>query len=1156
MSAVLDVLNFNKSKHLSLSSQQQTSTSSFSTSTSSTSTLSTSSSSSQIKTVPTNISASPSITNSNKSTSRLFNGFQTNESSNFINVKSDRSTNGLITNPAVNSNLNGLIMITSKNQTRNNFIINTLPNQYNLINSGSSNGSNGFSSALNNSKPIIKEQNNENKLRINVSNYNSASNAQSNLKIAPTKPSNQILLSTSNGLGKSSDTNVFAYPNEPVPIKNETVKVRLLVFVENAEGSRTNIFDSERYTQNMKSTNAISISQQNHQSQQQQQQPQHRQQQSFSTSSSFSINKRKISQSAFKSATSSSPPSQVRTQTKSGNNSSSLASNKNLNNEMINRMVFGSFPMVVSSNRTAIKVHSLKSSNKAMISNVFNFNNLKSQNSNSMRCTCESNSTNLSNSNSKRLRNSKGSDLNQPSGEQKQSADISSNELLDKLNQDKQHSTSQTKASFIPIKTATASTGSTASSYNSNSNFSNIKYFNQNTTNSNGNYMKNKHNLNKSPCSSVPSHYGSNGGIFKRLMRSVSNSLISSNNALSNLNDELNTSHLDNSLTESSNDINNQDLEPNENLAGKMNCQAVASQTPCEKCAEKCLYPKYKIGIAIIFSLPQSNPPSQSLSRQNSINQSTPPVTPKQPTSNLNNSQHSQSSNETMNHHNHHVLFQSPSTSPNTPNLSASPSSPAPTITTISNSMSLDSSLVHNNSKCIPTCSDDFYEFLFSHLPLIEYQFKELKENLINHLPLYFSQRSSAHRSSNSFLANSSSPAFNISTSQQNQQPQMKVNFAHQIILDFEQFKNKFNLIYSSPRLQCPAWLTLISEKKVNNNSLINGLKTSASATSISSDSNQKCANLYNNVLNEFVNLDNLVKANKSKILNNICTNSNSAKTESHSYSSSLSSSLKKVLNFDSLKQSIFSSSHSYSSSSIGNLNQQSPQTPSSSDVLSNMSQLSSKDSTFLSVLLSTILKHHLSWVYTVLPSEECNNDDLDFLTSNQTSESLSGSKGRTHLRKQCAKWTSLLEKTNPYNPLWAQLGDLHGAVNQPLRLVRTVIVGQNRELVERILFLLSYFIRCGNSSYYDISQEKFDFNQITSKKKCASNSDDDSKNSKSSDNSTDRPSESSIGTNTNDDQNVFVFTSDENQNQPKESIDSTHNDESLSNIHELPLIG
>ncbi len=49
----------------------------------------------------------------------------------------------------------------------------------------------------------------------------------------------------------------------------------------------------------------------------------------------------------------------------------------------------------------------------------------------------------------------------------------------------------------------------------------------------------------------------------------------------------------------------------------------------------------------------------------------------------------------------------------------------------------------------------------------------------------------------------------------------------------------------------------------------------------------------------------------------------------------------------------------------------------------------------------------------------------------------------------------------------------MHGAVNDPLRLVRTVVVGQNRQLVERVLNVLSYFIRCGNSSYFDIVQDE-----------------------------------------------------------------------------------
>jgi hypothetical protein len=106
--------------------------------------------------------------------------------------------------------------------------------------------------------------------------------------------------------------------------------------------------------------------------------------------------------------------------------------------------------------------------------------------------------------------------------------------------------------------------------------------------------------------------------------------------------------------------------------------------------------------------------------------------------------------------------------------------------------------------------------------------------------------------------------------------------------------------------------------------------------------------------------------------------------------------------------------------------------------------------SNFMSTVMSTILKHHLSWVYTVLPSNELNTSKTNLL-----------------LRKQRVHWTSILEKTNPYNPLWAQLGDLHGAVNHPLKLVRTVVLGKNRELVEQLLFIISYFIRCGK--YIDV---------------------------------------------------------------------------------------
>ncbi|CAG5117099.1 unnamed protein product, partial [Candidula unifasciata] len=53
------------------------------------------------------------------------------------------------------------------------------------------------------------------------------------------------------------------------------------------------------------------------------------------------------------------------------------------------------------------------------------------------------------------------------------------------------------------------------------------------------------------------------------------------------------------------------------------------------------------------------------------------------------------------------------------------------------------------------------------------------------------------------------------------------------------------------------------------------------------------------------------------------------------------------------------------------------------------------------------------------------------------------------------------LAKTHPYNPLWAQLGDLYGAIGLPLKISRTVVVGKKADVVKRFLYILSYFIRC-----------------------------------------------------------------------------------------------
>ncbi|KAI9310984.1 folliculin-interacting protein middle domain-containing protein [Dichotomocladium elegans] len=89
----------------------------------------------------------------------------------------------------------------------------------------------------------------------------------------------------------------------------------------------------------------------------------------------------------------------------------------------------------------------------------------------------------------------------------------------------------------------------------------------------------------------------------------------------------------------------------------------------------------------------------------------------------------------------------------------------------------------------------------------------------------------------------------------------------------------------------------------------------------------------------------------------------------------------------------------------------------------------------FISNLVTAILMHHLSWVQTVAPPEE-------------------------------AKSVSCRHGT--YDPLWAQLSDLYGYVGSPGRITRTVVVGKRSSLVRRILYVLTYLIRC-NEVYENV---------------------------------------------------------------------------------------
>ncbi|XP_062309150.1 folliculin-interacting protein 1 isoform X1 [Osmerus eperlanus] len=107
---------------------------------------------------------------------------------------------------------------------------------------------------------------------------------------------------------------------------------------------------------------------------------------------------------------------------------------------------------------------------------------------------------------------------------------------------------------------------------------------------------------------------------------------------------------------------------------------------------------------------------------------------------------------------------------------------------------------------------------------------------------------------------------------------------------------------------------------------------------------------------------------------------------------------------------------------------------------LSQLLEQASKNQ-FLPALLTAILTNHLAWVPTVMPNGQ--------------------PPIKIFLEKHSSQSVDMLAKTHPYNPLWAQLGDLYGAIGSPVRLSRTVVLGRRQDLVQRLLYVLTYFIRC-----------------------------------------------------------------------------------------------
>ncbi|XP_035217545.1 folliculin-interacting protein 2-like isoform X1 [Stegodyphus dumicola] len=98
----------------------------------------------------------------------------------------------------------------------------------------------------------------------------------------------------------------------------------------------------------------------------------------------------------------------------------------------------------------------------------------------------------------------------------------------------------------------------------------------------------------------------------------------------------------------------------------------------------------------------------------------------------------------------------------------------------------------------------------------------------------------------------------------------------------------------------------------------------------------------------------------------------------------------------------------------------------------------------FVSTILTAVLTYHLAWVPSVIPTDSK-------IQSTQTSH------------KYTPFWVDLLAKSRPYNPHWVQLSDLYGALGIPLKLSKTVVKGQKKEIVLQFLQVLSYFIRCSD---------------------------------------------------------------------------------------------
>jgi hypothetical protein len=243
---------------------------------------------------------------------------------------------------------------------------------------------------------------------------------------------------------------------------------------------------------------------------------------------------------------------------------------------------------------------------------------------------------------------------------------------------------------------------------------------------------------------------GAGGGVMKRLMRSFSNSLSSTNTLMNlsgvdgyeNSNENKHNQELNNKLASTTSTSVNSKTSLTSGGGGVNNYlnETSLQGVMCEKCNR---YPKFKIGVCVIYCLPLTNTYSagggtlsnSSLSSSFSNNSSS--------TSSNSSSAHSpKTANNNQQQNQHNQSFDKFSFFPHidSPDFNSQRSSSklhkqnsstaTPTMLPMQHSMT--------TSPTNSNWNENFYEFFSSHLPLIEYQFKELKEKIIVHLPLYF----------------------------------------------------------------------------------------------------------------------------------------------------------------------------------------------------------------------------------------------------------------------------------------------------------------------------------------------------------------------------------------------------------------------------------